>query len=354
MAAAAHWLLCGVLMTAVTSSTAHTCSVKATDSGITVNCQNQGYSAIPDDLPTVNVTTLDFTGNKLSALTDYMFDSFSDLRKLVLMQNPIKSYTARAFAGLKRLVYLDLSMTLLTSINTSLCRDMSALRYLVIVYGYSLNSLSDDAFQGCNELHGVAIIGTLTLQTINKVFANLPELARLYLEDNENLQLTDPHAFDNSPQLVFLSLKGMGEQLSQLPKAVTSITSLQTLNVSNSRFTTFSTADTAFFDKLQVLEASGNPYTCTCDTTHFITWFQHTHVIADKTDYECSLCANCADSGLVKDYNTKTCGGVTLRDTCFACYVTLIVAAVVIPVAVIIALVVYIRRRRRRSGYSQM
>ena len=188
-----------------------------------VSCKDRGYSAIRDDLPTVNVTTLDFTRNKLSALTDYMFDSFSDLRKLVLMQNPIKSYTARAFAGLKRLVYLDLSMTLLTSINTSLCRDMSALSSLVIVYGNSLNSISDDAFQGCNELHGVAIIGTLTLQTINKVFANLPELARLYLEDNENLQLTDPHAFDNSPQLVFLSLKGMGEQLSQLPKAVTSI-----------------------------------------------------------------------------------------------------------------------------------
>ena len=64
------------------------------------------------------------------------------------------------------------------------------------------------------------------------------------------------------------------------------MTSLQELHINNAAFTTFSDADTAFFDRtLRLLDASDNPYKCSCSSTSFIKWFNDADVINDKHKY---------------------------------------------------------------------
>ena len=348
MAAEGHWLFCGVAIIAMTSSTAHRCIITAmTANETSVECGGQGYDTIPCDLPR-NMTTLDFANNQLTALTNNMFGNYSNLRELFLWGNPIESYTARAFAGLTRLEYLDLSLTMLTSINTSLCRDLQSLKKFRSERGWKLTSLGDDAFKGCNELSTVVIYNIDKLKTINKAFANLPGLTTLHLDNNLYLQVTDPLAFENSP---LVELRMTTVRLPHLPTAIRNIPSLRNLSISNAGLQSFSRKDTAFFDKLQVLDASYNPYKCACDTAHFITWFQHTHVIANKANYFCENVGFC----LLKDYNLKPC--MTLQHKCFPCYVATIVAVVVLSEAVVVTIAIillYIRRRRRYSGYSRI
>ena len=109
---------------------------------IIVNCRKRGYSAIRDDLPTVNVTTLDFTGNKLTALTDNMFASFSDLPKPAWIKPERELHSARVHrtgatygVGLERHISTEYKC-----INTSLCRDMPKLQNLLClrVWNYHL------------------------------------------------------------------------------------------------------------------------------------------------------------------------------------------------------------------------
>ncbi|CAG2191713.1 SLIT3 [Mytilus edulis] len=122
-----------------------------------VDCSRLALTSIPRHLPTY-VTSLDFSGNKITAVRAFTFQDFQNVTELHLEINRIQSIDKMAFHGLHRLQQLHLGVNSLTMLSSGVFDNLNYLEYLLI----DNNKLKDYQADQIKELSTLLSLRTLS------------------------------------------------------------------------------------------------------------------------------------------------------------------------------------------------
>ncbi|VDI08474.1 Hypothetical predicted protein [Mytilus galloprovincialis] len=122
-----------------------------------VDCSRLALTTIPRPLPTY-VTSLDFSGNKITAVRAFTFQDFQNVTELHLEINRIQSIDKMAFHRLHRLQQLHLGVNSLTLLSSGVFDNLNYLEYLLI----DNNKLKDYQADQIKELSTLLSLRTLS------------------------------------------------------------------------------------------------------------------------------------------------------------------------------------------------
>ncbi|KAF0286989.1 Toll-like receptor 6 [Amphibalanus amphitrite] len=197
---------------------------------------------------------LDVSSNQLVALPAMMLNETRQLRELRVQNNSIRvlppglladlphlltvnmssnSLNAQwirkdTFAGLFRLIVLDLSGNRLDSLSPDVFEDLSSLQVLDLSSN-QLQTLPTGLFTSLSNLHTLTLSGNSLNRLEPGFLAGLHVLSRLNLDDNR-LAALSPEVFTNVTSIEQLSLAG--NELIFFPEAINRLTYLQQLDLS--------------------------------------------------------------------------------------------------------------------------
>ena len=198
------------------------CHCKWTSGKKTAQCQEAGFTAIPNTLNS-EMQVLDLSGNDIPYLTKDAFRTVGllNLQRIFMKGTGIREIHKDAFKDLKILVEVDLSDN-------------------------AVNSIHPDTFTGNDRLRVLYLNGNPITELCARQFPSLPHLRSLELKDCQ-LKHIHHEAFVHIPMLESLNLKG--NQLRQLSERV-------------------------FLPivKLKTLVLSGNPWRCDCELRGLRNW----------------------------------------------------------------------------------
>ncbi|XP_037056808.1 platelet glycoprotein Ib alpha chain-like [Peromyscus leucopus] len=219
-----------------------TCDVSKVTSLLEVNCENQGLTALPADLP-ADTGILHMGKNKLGAFSTASLAHFTHLTQLDLDECELTSL--QTDEKLSKLDNLKLSHNNLQSLP-SLGRALPALTILDISFN-QLESLSPGVLEG------------------------LSQLQELYLQNN-NLRSLSPGLFMFTTKLNKLNLAN--NKMCELPTGLLDgLEDLDTLYLQGNRLHTI---PKGFFGTLLLpfVFLHGNTWYCDCDILYFRNWLQ--------------------------------------------------------------------------------
>ncbi len=185
------------------SWTVTTCLIlKATSSVVTINKNHQSLTRIPDvpdEIP-ANTTHLHLRNNKITSVNAGDLSDLTDLKELVLTDNPITSFHHDALLSNTKLIQLFLDNTKLTS-PPLLSGARNSLKQLRIDLA-NLTHIPDDYFIDIPDMHRIYLgMNKLTQMT----FGQADRLVRIELQ--ENLLTTMPELTSVLPALTHLLLQ---------------------------------------------------------------------------------------------------------------------------------------------------
>lgn len=200
----------------------------------TLRVQHNNWTTLPPDLSALfpNLTVLDASENKLSAISSSVFAGLAQLQILNLGHNQISSVDPDSFRNSHQLTRLHLSFNRLSTLPMDVFKPLSNLEELHLDHN-NLEAIGD-ALNGLPKLH-LPNLTTLSLAD-NRIavvgpqdLLGLPKLAKLNLNYNHLTQL-EPDVFDKNPNLNEVELEG--NLLTAIPKFGNQ-TRLQKLNLGN-------------------------------------------------------------------------------------------------------------------------
>lgn len=188
--------------------------------------------ALPSDLfkdPAQSIQEVYLQNNSISVLSPKLFSNLEQIQALDLSTNKITSawIDKNTFAGLIRLVLLNLSNNKITKLEPEIFSDLYTLQILNLRYNM-LESIAADTFAPMNNLHTLLLshnrIKYLDAYSLNGLYV----LSLLSL-DNNVLTGVHPEAFRNCSSLQDLNLNG--NELRTVPLALKDMRLLRTVDL---------------------------------------------------------------------------------------------------------------------------
>lgn len=188
--------------------------------------------ALPSDLfrdPAQTIQEVYLQNNSISVLSPNLFSNLEQIQALDLSINKITSawIDKKTFAGLIRLVLLNLSDNKITKLEPEIFADLYTLQILNLRHNM-LESIAADTFAPMNNLHTLLLshnrIKYLDAYSLNGLYV----LSTLSL-DNNQLTGVHPEAFRNCSSLQDLNLNG--NELRTVPLALKDMRLLRTVDL---------------------------------------------------------------------------------------------------------------------------
>lgn len=188
--------------------------------------------ALPSELfkdPAQSIQEVYLQNNSISVLSPKLFSNLEQIQALDLSTNKITSgwIDKSTFAGLIRLVLLNLSNNKITNLEPEIFSDLYTLQILNLRYN-QLESIAADTFAPMNNLHTLLLshnrVKYLDAYSLNGLYV----LSLLSL-DNNVLTGIHPEAFRNCSSLQDLNLNG--NELRTVPLALKDMRLLRTVDL---------------------------------------------------------------------------------------------------------------------------
>ncbi|XP_030853104.1 platelet glycoprotein V-like [Strongylocentrotus purpuratus] len=223
-----------------------------------------------------NINLFDLTNNNISFIKP---SDFTPLQNYLARNNiiDIEKSTTITFPFLE---YLDLSFNRITEIKKSLVRlDLS---------GNYLDMLAPGTFNPLKRLEILLLSHSSIKVLIPSVFHSLTSLTKLDLRDNE-ISALPGDLFQSQSRLVVFYITN--NRLDSIPKTLFNRSqSLHHLFMQRNRITTIEPGTIFPTNRTTRIDASGNPFSCTCDLSWFVEWLRSGNVeLIHPDDTLCSL-----------------------------------------------------------------
>lgn len=198
----------------------------------TLNLSSNHLTTLPPELfvSSRELRHLYLQNNSLNVLAPGIFDELDQLQELDLSNNELQS-TYRQFAGLPRLVVLNLKGNLLTKIDATQFGGLYSLQVLNLENN-RLEFIGKNAFGMLKNLHALILSHNYLSQIDSNNFADMYALNQLYIDTNR-IKTIHVDAFENMTNLQDLSLNG--NLLSKVPECIVKLRNLRTLDLGKNR-----------------------------------------------------------------------------------------------------------------------
>lgn len=215
--------------------------------------------ALPSELfrdPAQSIQEIYLQNNSISVLSPKLFSNLEQLQALDLGGNKITSawIDKETFAGLIRLVLLNLSNNKISKLEPEIFSDLYTLQILNLRYN-QLETIAADTFSPMNNLHTLLLshnkIKYLDAYSLNGLYV----LSLLSL-DNNLLAGVHPEAFRNCSSLQDLNLNG--NELQTVPLALKDMRLLRTVDLGENQISSLSEQGFRGMTNLYGLRLIGN------------------------------------------------------------------------------------------------
>nr|WNA22119.1 Toll-like receptor 4 [Altica viridicyanea] len=216
----------------------------------TLNLSSNFLVALPPELfqSSRELKHLYLHNNSLSVLAPGMLEGLDQLQVLDLSRNELTSNWVKrdTFAGLVRLVVLNLAHNQLTKIDNALFKDLYTLQILNLEYN-NINSILENAFLELKNLHALILSNNNLVRIESHHFTGMYGLNQLLIDSNE-IEHIHPRAFENMTNLQDLGLNG--NILGTVPVGIGELRFLKTLDLGKNHIKTVTNSS---FEGLEML-----------------------------------------------------------------------------------------------------
>lgn len=194
--------------------------------------------ALPSDLfadQGASIQEIYLQNNSISVLSPKLFSNLEQLQELDLARNKITStwIDRNTFAGLIRLVLLNLSNNRITKLEPEIFADLYTLQILNLRHN-QLETIAADTFAPMNNLHTL-LISHNNIKYLDAYSLNGLYVLSLLALDNNQLTGVHPEAFRNCSSLQDLNLSG--NELKTVPLALKDMRLLRTVDLGENQIT---------------------------------------------------------------------------------------------------------------------
>ncbi|XP_037641886.1 trophoblast glycoprotein-like [Sebastes umbrosus] len=245
----------------------------------TVKCVSKDLLTVPQSIPGFAQTVI-VTGNNIHQIGPDSFTELENVTNIILSNNRITEMASHSFSALINLRFLDLSEN-----------------QLALIHPEAL-SIPGSPLQELNLSHSLHNFTALTDLTTALRWGGLSGLLRLDLSRN-HLALLPPGTFSHLPNLQQLFLTN-NSLMAVYSGTFSGMNHLELLDLTHNVFVTFRD------DALQELEKLGNirillgdnPYTCSCEISHFVAWLNESRAQVDVDAVRCASPRGLSDTRL--------------------------------------------------------
>ncbi|KAJ8368503.1 hypothetical protein SKAU_G00085310 [Synaphobranchus kaupii] len=220
-----------------------------------LQCVQINLTAVPQ--VSRNVTSLSLKGNEIGKLPEDTFIKYTELQRLFLQNNCIRTVSSRAFRGLYKLQKLILSQNCITFLSPAVFRDLHRLDWLILDDN-PLKSISQDTFTGLKSLFFLSMVSS-SLQKLpqESLCYHMPSLRWVDFDRNQ-IQTLNSSTLMTCDNLTVLSLRA--NRITSLPEnAFQSLRILGELDLSSNRITELPYEIFRDLKSLKILNVSNNP-----------------------------------------------------------------------------------------------
>ncbi|XP_034083638.1 trophoblast glycoprotein-like [Gymnodraco acuticeps] len=246
----------------------------------TVKCVSKDLLTVPQSIPGYAKTVI-IAGNNILHIGPDSFVELENVSNIILSNNRITEMASHSFSSLSNLRFLDLSGN-----------------HLALIHPEAL-SIPGSPLQELNLSHSLSNFTALTDLITALRWGGLGGLLRLDLSGN-HLALLPPGMFSHLPNLQHLFLTNNSLK-AVYSGTFSGMNHLQVLDLTHNAFTTVSA------DALEELEMLGNirillgdnPYTCSCEISHFVAWLNESRAQVDVDAVRCASPGGLSDTLLL-------------------------------------------------------
>jgi Leucine-rich repeat (LRR) protein len=205
----------------------------------TLNLSFNHLEQLPDGLfyNSRELREIHLQGNELFQLPRSLFHRLEQLLILDLSQNQLTSHHVDngTFAGLVRLIILNMSHNALTRIDSRTFKELYFLQVLNL-RNNSIGYIEDNAFAPLYNLHTLNLAENRLHTLSDNIFNGLKVLSKLTLNNNL-ISIIESNVFSNCSDLKELDLSS--NQLQSVPDALRGLTVLKTLDLGENQISQF-------------------------------------------------------------------------------------------------------------------
>lgn len=205
----------------------------------TLNMSYNHLEQLPDGLfyGSRELREIHLQNNKLFQLPRSLFHRLEQLLILDLSRNQLTSHHADngTFAGLIRLIILNLSHNALTRIDSLTFKELYFLQILDL-RNNSIGYIEENAFEPLYNLHTLNLAENRLHTLGDRLFNGLKVLSKLTLNNNL-ISVVEPKVFVNCSDLKELDLSS--NQLTEVPEALQGLAVLKTLDLGENQISHF-------------------------------------------------------------------------------------------------------------------
>lgn len=177
-----YWVTLWMALLGTAHSCPRSCVCQETLNHHLVNCANKDLLMVPAELPS-NITTLNLSANKITALKSQSFESVTHVISLWFAHNTIATVEAGTLAPLVHMRNLDLSYNKLVNFPWMDLKNLTALHFLKMDNN-EMVSLPKDAFSALKDLRSLRINNNKFTTLVEGTFSPLILMSHLQIHNN--------------------------------------------------------------------------------------------------------------------------------------------------------------------------
>uniref|UniRef100_A0A3Q1JN26 LRRCT domain-containing protein n=1 Tax=Anabas testudineus TaxID=64144 RepID=A0A3Q1JN26_ANATE len=234
-----------------------------------LKCVANDLLTVPRSIPGYTRTVI-ITGNNIHQIAPDSFSDPENVTNIILSNNRITEMASHSFSALVNLRFLDLSGN-----------------QLALIHPEAL-SIPGSPLQELNLSRSLYNFTALTDLTTALRWGGLSGLLRLDLSGN-HLALLPPGMFSHLPNLQQLFLTN-NSLVDVYTGTYSGLSHLEVLDLTNNAFRTFRPDALQELDKLGNIRLylGNNPYSCSCEIHHFVTWLNESRAQVDVDMVRCA------------------------------------------------------------------
>ncbi|KAL5285105.1 hypothetical protein ACFFRR_007069 [Megaselia abdita] len=224
----------------------------------TIDLSENQLTSLPPELfsETKSIKEIYLRNNSINVLAPGIFSELADLLVLDLAKNELNSQwiNIATFAGLKRLVFLDLSSNKINKLEPSIFRNLRSLQVLQLSENY-IDSIPENTFVELTNLHTLVLSHNRLTNIGPMTFYGLFGISILSLDFNR-INKIDAIAFKNCSSLQELHINS--NKLQRVPEALSYVPLLKTLDIGENLITNIENTSLNLLESLYGLRLTEN------------------------------------------------------------------------------------------------